>query len=115
MPDQFQPNNENPVSNKIEDKVRRLIGDLEMQVIILRSAIEAAQEQERAAQLKAQNTPRSPQPDRPIVPPAPSQPEQPVPPSGPRPIPQDTPTPQPQQPDVNPDRRANGQLREVNS
>jgi len=88
----------NQLSNKVEQEVRKLIGELNMQIIVLKSMLELSQH--------AQQTPQSPRPDQPIVPPYPAQPSQPVPPSGPRPIPQEQPKPVPQQPDVNPDRSA---------
>ncbi len=77
------------LSNKVEQQVRQLIGDLQMQLIVLRSMLEVAQGQGQ-------------------------EPTQPT----PQPVPNPVPPPQQPEPDPKPQqqaRRTNGPLHEVRS
>ena len=66
MPDQFSPSNQ--LSQQVEQQVRTLIGELQMQVIVLRNMLEMAQKD-------AQQQPRPQQPGPQPIPPQPEQPE----------------------------------------
>jgi hypothetical protein len=87
------------LSQRVEKEVRQLIGDLQMQIIVLRSMVELSQQPQPGQQPVPGQPPRNPEP-------------QPVP--GQEPLPPH-PTPQPAPPHGDPKAHANGRLREVNS
>lgn len=66
MPDQQSPSS--ILNQNVETQVRTLIGELQMQVIVLRNLLEMAQKE---AQQQQQPRPPGPQP----IPPQPEQPE----------------------------------------
>lgn len=73
MVDFTQQSPSNQLSNKVETQVRALIGDLQMQLIVMRSMLEMAQaqqqEQEQQPQQPQQQPPQQPMPS-PQQPPA---------------------------------------------
>ena len=90
MSDQFH----SKLSSKVDQQVRALIGELQMQLIVMKSMMEVAQGQVQEGQREGDQRPIS-QPTRQV--PNPVSPE-PVPPTGPAPQPQQDPIPTPTQP-----------------
>ena len=102
MNDQFA----GQLSNKVEQQVRSLIGDLQMQLIVLKSMMELSQSPGR----EGENRPIT-QPTQPVPNPVPAEP---VPPTGPAPKPQQDPIPTPGTPRQTARVVNGGGLRDVN-